>query len=212
MERHAVPAARALLGREPGLAELGSRGLPIVPTALLPSGEPVDLEALADGRGWAEIVVKPAVSAGSVRTERFPRDRLGDASEFLASWHGELDAIVQPYLRSVEGGVHGRPERAIVWIDGAVTHVIEKSRRFAGDDESVTGRGEATAEEMAFARRAIDACGFDPLYARVDVMDLPGGEMVLGELELIEPSLYFDLGPGSASAFADAVERRLTGR
>jgi hypothetical protein len=64
------------------------------------------------------------------------------------------------------------------------------------------------AREIAFAVRTIEASGFDPLYARIDVMDGPGGEMLLSELELIEPSLFFPHGPGSVSRFADAAERR----
>jgi glutathione synthase/RimK-type ligase-like ATP-grasp enzyme len=190
------------------LLELASRGVPIVPTVLLGAGGGESIAATAAARGWEDLVVKPAVSAGSARTRRFTGGGLADADAFAAPWRAETDAIVQPYLRSVEGGGAGRPERAIVWIDGLVTHVVEKSRRFADDDESVRARGAATGEEIAFAVRTIEASGFDPLYARIDVMDGPGGEMLLSELELIEPSLFFPHGPGSVSRFADAAERR----
>ena len=191
------------------LLELEARGVPIVPTLVVGADAPTTPATAARERGWHDVVVKPAISAGSARTQRFTPDSLGDADAFVASWNGASEAIVQPYLPSVEGTTGGRPERAIVWIDGLVTHVVEKSRRFAGDEEAVRARGDATPEEVAFAVRTIEACPFDPLYARIDVMDGPGGETLLSELELIEPSLYFDLGPGSAATLAQAAARRV---
>ena len=191
------------------LLELESQGIPIVPTAIIRSGDPVDVATLAHARGWGDIVVKPAVSAGSARTRRFIAGQHGEADAFVRAWDDGVDAIIQPYLRSVEDGTAGRPERAIVWINGAVTHVVEKSRRFAGDDESVRARPTVLEEERAFAERVITACGHEVLYARVDVMDDDNGDTRLSELELIEPSLFFGLGPGSALRYVETVEERL---
>jgi len=52
--------------------------------------------------------------------------------------------LLQPYVPSVEG--YG--ERALVWIDGELTHAVRKQPRLAGGDESVrvvilTGSGRA---------------------------------------------------------------------
>ena len=47
-----------------------------------------------------------------------------------------------------------------------------------------------------------------PLYARVDGI-ARGGAFLLMELELIEPNLFFEYGPGSADRFASALARRL---
>lgn len=191
------------------LLELETRGVPIVPTELIRAGTAFDLRAIVEARGWDGIVVKPAVSAGSARTRRFACDEIDEAAAFVRSWHHGVDAMVQPYLQSVEGGAHGRAERSMVWIDGSLSHVVEKSRRFADDEESVRGLPPPTADQIAFATRAVEACGFDVLYARVDVMDGNDGAVLLGELELIEPSLFFGLGEGSVGRYVDAVERRV---
>ncbi len=196
------------------LLELRDAGVPIVPTALCPTADagPETIARIAHEHAWRDIVVKPAISAGSRRTRRFTGDAIDtEADAFVASWSDGVEAMVQPYLASVEGGAAGHPERAIVWIDGLVTHVVEKSRRFAGDHERVACHGEPTPEDVAFAVRVIDAYGFDPLYARIDVMDAGDGRTVLSELELIEPSLFFPLRPGSAEIFADACVRRAHG-
>jgi hypothetical protein len=46
-----------------------------------------------------------------------------------------------------------------------------------------------------------------PLYARVDLIRDAGGAPRLLELELAEPSLYFNHSPGSAQRFAEAIAR-----
>jgi O-ureido-D-serine cyclo-ligase len=49
-----------------------------------------------------------------------------------------------------------------------------------------------------------------PLYARVDLIRDEGGEPVVLELEMIEPSLFFPFAGGSAQRFAAAIVRRVT--
>src|SRR5579871_5151045 len=56
------------------LLDLEARGIPVVPTVLVRRGEATPLEGIMRGRGWDEVVVKPAVSAGSRRTIRVRRD------------------------------------------------------------------------------------------------------------------------------------------
>jgi hypothetical protein len=48
----------------------------------------------------------------------------------------------------------------------------------------------------------------DLAYARVDVVRGPDGPQLL-ELELTEPSLFFEHGPGAAVRFAAAIRSRL---
>ena len=54
------------------------------------------------------------------------------------------------------------------------------------------------------AQRALSAVEDDLLYARVDLVERPGG-VVLMELELIEPTLFFGTSDGSSERFARAV-------
>ena len=57
--------------------------------------------------------------------------------------------------------------------------------------------GEASAEEREIAEAALACAPGEPLYARVDLL---GGAVL--ELELTEPSLYFEFGAGSADRLA----------
>jgi hypothetical protein len=45
-----------------------------------------------------------------------------------------------------------------------------------------------------------------PLYARVDLVRNAEDKFVVMEVELIEPSLYFNMDPNSAERFARVVD------
>jgi hypothetical protein len=188
------------------LLGLERRGVPIAPTVLVARGARTTLAELLSERGWSDVVVKPAVSAASFRTLRVgPRD-LAAGEAHLRALAAERDVLVQCYLPSVES--HG--ERALVWIDGELTHAVRKSPRFAGESESVSaGAVPIAPAEAELARRAIDAVDPPPVYARVDVAPGLDGSPVLMELELIEPSLFFPQAPRALARFVAALERKL---
>lgn len=198
------------------LRRLESRGVPIVPTVFVEAGASVDVGAVAAARDWDGVVIKPTVGAGSVLAERFglgraEGDGAGAAQAFLDTHAPARGMMVQRYMPSVEAGETG--ELAIVTIGGEVSHGVRKRPRFATEDERVEA-SLPTAEERAFAGTVLNAAGAELggaalLYARVDVMRGDDGEILLSELELIEPSLYFGLCEGSAAGFVRALERVL---
>jgi glutathione synthase/RimK-type ligase-like ATP-grasp enzyme len=186
------------------LLELARAGVPVTPTCLVPRGSSERLAHIGAARGWNDVVVKPAVSAGSRLTVR-----AGAASEFGEAHLRRLvqreDALVQPYLAAVEG--YG--ERALIVIDGELTHAVRKGRRFAGDPESISGPCAVSDDEAALARAVLAAAPSPILYARVDVAPDQHGRPVVMELELIEPSLFLDLAPAALERFVAAIRRRL---
>jgi hypothetical protein len=172
--------------RKTYLAALEKRGVEIVPTEFVQTGETRQVEDILRARGWEEIVIKPVVSAGSFRTERFTRASLPAAQDFLRALVTDRDAMVQRWMPSVE--TYG--ERSLVWIDGAITHAIRKTPRFSRGSEQVSGEVEIAADERAFAERALAPFAAELLYARVDMVRDAEGTLRIMELELIEPSLF----------------------
>jgi len=188
------------------LVELEQAGLPVAPTMLVPRGASVVLAGILEERGWDEVVIKPAVSAASFRTRRISRLDAEEGQRHLQALLVDGDVLVQRYLPSVEG--YG--ERALVWIDGELTHAIRKSPRFEGQDESVSGEAmPISPAEAALARRVVAAVRGKLLYARIDVAPGPDGDPVLMELELVEPSLFFPQGPSALERFVSGIVRRL---
>jgi len=176
--------------------------VPVVPSVFVDRGAAVPtMGALFEALGSEEVVVKPAVSAGSFRTRRFGVGEAVAAASFLAELSASRDAMVQPVMRSVDTV----GEQALVWIAGEVTHAVRKHPRFAGEDESVTLVPEVSPELRRLAAEAIGDRASELLYARVDVMIDAGGAWCVSELELIEPSLFFAQVPSALTRFVDAI-------
>jgi len=187
------------------LLELSARAVPVLPTELVLAGAACSLGELVAQRGFRDLVVKPAVSAGSRGARRFAASELEAAQAHLAAITATEDALVQPYAAEVER----RGERSLVWIDGEITHALRKAPRFDGQGEDITAAPDISRQERELAQLAVEAVGAPLFYARVDTVTGPAGPMLM-ELELIEPSLYFDASPVALDRFASGVVARLS--
>lgn len=187
------------------LLDLAKRGVDIVPTEFVLRGESRDVAKVFATRGWDEVVIKPVVSAGSFRTERFSLGAVHAAQAFLDGLVEDRDAMVQRWMPSVE--TYG--ERSLVWIDGEITHAVRKTPRFAGGVEQVSGEIAVADDERAFAERALAPFASELLYARVDMVRDTEGVLRIMELELIEPSLFFRQSSVALARFVAAINRRL---
>ncbi|MCH7978980.1 MAG: hypothetical protein IH935_08395 [Acidobacteria bacterium] len=186
------------------LQELKEAGVPIIPTAWFQRGEAVDLLATMRARHWDEVVVKPAVSASSFRTRRFRIEQVGEGRPFLEGLLRERDAMVQPYMPTME-----QPgERALVWIDGELTHAVRKGPRFAGGVERVSDALAVSDEEKELVERSLSCVDGELLYARVDVVPDGDGKLLVSEVELMEPSLFLLQCPAALQRFVNAIGRR----
>jgi glutathione synthase/RimK-type ligase-like ATP-grasp enzyme len=183
-----------------GLAE---SGLEVVPTAWVTGSQP--LREVAGDRGWTDVVVKPAVSAGARNTLHCaPEDEAGEA--LLRKIVADGVAMVQPYLPSVEG--YG--ERSLLFVEGTFTHAVRRNPALSLEGESRYDARlvEATDAELALARRVLDAVGEPLLYARVDLVHEADGTPLLIELEVTEPQLFLRFSEECARALADAAVAR----
>ncbi len=188
------------------LRELESGGVPIVPTAFFDKGETADVIGVCSERGWSRIVIKPSVGAGSYGTRAFDLNE-GEghrAQRYFDEMIEQRDMMVQVFMESV----NTVGETALIVIDGELTHAIEKRPRFDDQDESVLLREVVTDEMREIADRVMGVAGKEALYGRVDVMPDAEGALVLSELELLEPSLFFPYFPSAMDVFVRGLERR----
>ncbi len=192
------------------LLDLARAGVPVPPTRLLEQGTRVDLAGLMDAKGWDEVVVKPVVSGAARDTRRIGRGEAG-ASQVLLDASLEREAmLVQPFVPGVT--VHG--EVSVIVIDGEPTHAVRKvpkpgDFRVQDDHGGSVHAHQSSTDELAFARHAVQHCGHEVSYARVDMARDAAGALQLMELELVEPELFFRHGPHAAPALARAVVRTL---
>ena len=197
------------------LNDLVRADVPTVLTKFIEPGEsaPSRIAELLREPDVHEIVVKPAIGAGSRDAQRFGPDEKGDAAEHAQRMLSDKRSVMlQPYLSRVDE--YG--ETALIYFEGKFSHAIRKGpllKRKEGPTtelfakESITAR-VPDAAELRVGARAMQAMPFEtPLYARVDLIRDEKAEPVVLELEMIEPSLFFPFAGGSAERFAMAVVR-----
>jgi hypothetical protein len=138
------------------LRDLETRDVPLIPTAWLERGQPVDLEALLADRGWQRGFIKPAVGSTARETLRFDADAdgLAAASGHLARLLRRESVLLQPYLASVEC----EGELSVIFIDGEITHAVRKTPvagdyRVQDDFGASDAPARLTPQEQAMANR-----------------------------------------------------------
>ena len=113
----------------------------------------------------------------------------------------------QEFLPEIEDG-----ELSLVYFDGVFSHAVRKrppkgefrvNSRF-GATRSAETPSHAVAEPGAKALRALPEL---PLYARVDGV-IRDGELIVIEVEVLEPALFMEFDPAAAERFADGTMRR----
>lgn len=187
------------------LAQLRASGIAIVPTVFFDQGASVSVASVCEHHGWSRIVIKPTVSAGSFGTRAFTLDSLGEAQTFFDEMVAHREMMIQRYIPSVDTV----GETAIVVIDGLITHAVEKRPRFHDQDEQVFLREPISDEMREIAGRVMGVAGKAYLYARVDVIPDDDGSLMLSELEMLEPSLFFPHFPEAVGVFVRGLEKRL---
>ncbi|WP_330175997.1 hypothetical protein OG875_22340 [Streptomyces sp. NBC_01498] len=152
------------------LVELSAAGLPVIPTV----DRAEDLGRLPDAD---EYVIKPKDGADSIGMRLVPRDRLGEVAG------GLRDMLVQPRIPFLY-------EVSFYFVDHDfqyALHAPDPDRRW----ELVPY--EARAVDLDFARKFIDWNTLDHGIQRVDACRAPDGELLLVELEDLNPFLSLGL-------------------
>ena len=195
------------------LADLGAKGVPVVPTRFVDVGQEPDFPE-------GEFVVKPAVGAGSLDAGCYLPHQVEEARQHVRALHARgRDVMVQPYLPAVDQ----EGETALVYLEGRFSHAMTKAAMLRVEELDRTALfrreqmsvAEPPPDLVDFGSRVLAAAGWpDLLYARVDVARGPAGWAVM-ELELVEPSLFLWLAPQAADTLARALAtraRRLSSR
>lgn len=188
------------------LEGLAAAGAPTIPTIFAQRLEPLLLARAFEGFNAAEIVAKPQVGAGGVRTIRLQRASWGEGDLAL----GPLGPVMlQPYLPAIET----MGETSLFYFGGALSHVVRKlppqGGWLANAMDARFEPSEATSAERAVADAVLAAAPPGLLYARVDLVQGGGGPLLI-ELEAIEPYLFLRYAPQGAANLARATKTALS--
>jgi len=154
----------------------------------------------------AEVVLKPQVGAGSVRTVRLKRNTWSEA-DLIDGPMGP--AMIQPYLRAIET----EGERSLFWFGGEYSHAVRKVPAEGNWLANISGARFVAETPPSAAVAAAEAARMrapqNLLYVRIDLVLGDDGAWRVIEIEAIEPYLFLDFAPEGADVFVGAIARVL---
>jgi glutathione synthase/RimK-type ligase-like ATP-grasp enzyme len=191
--------------RKTYLREMEAMGVPIIPTRWPEAPTAADITTAMDAFASDDVILKRQVGGGAREQVRYTRANLPAAGAVM-----DRPGMIQPFIPAIatEG------EFSFLFVDGAFSHALLK-RPKSGDYRIQAAYGgvsqaiDPTPEDRSAAQRVLDVLISPPLYARVDMVRGAGGYLLLMELEVLEPYLFPEEGPGIGAMLGAALARRL---
>lgn len=191
------------------LRDLQNDGIQIVPTLWEEAFTRDSLIPYFEGLHSNQIIIKPTISANADDTFWIKRSEQKQYLEQLKSTFEERAYLVQPFMRNiVEEG-----EFSLFFFGNTYSHTILKTPEPADFRVQEEHGGTLQAVEnpeptlLESGRELLQTLDEIPLYSRIDYVRTEQDTFALMELELIEPSLYFNMDPKSPERFATVFDQ-----
>jgi len=185
------------------LRDLEEKGVKIVSSIWREKFYDTELEHYFDLLNTDEIIIKPTVSASAFNTFRINRSNLDTHISILDTIFNNTPFIVQPFINNIikEG------EYSLFYFGGEYSHAILKTPKqndFRVQEEhgGILKLVQPEDEMKTAAEKILKEIKTNLLYARIDFVRTDENDFALMELELIEPSLYFNMDPNSPQRFS----------
>jgi len=191
------------------LRELREKGINLVPTVWMDKNSSVPLQEILNQNGWGKAVIKPCIAADAYGTCLTSENASRDEEMLRAMLEKHGDIIVQKFIPEIQKF----GEWSFIFFDGQFSHAVIKKphegdfrvqEKFGG-----TSKGQRPPRELvAQASKALQVLPDAGLYARVDAIQVDR-TLLLVELEMLEPTLFFDRHPKAVTRFADCILTRV---
>jgi len=192
------------------LRDIQAKGIPIVPTHWRPKWGEQNITSFFKLFDAEEIIIKPVISAGADCTFRLQKYPPKATLKEIRSIFAEQPFMVQPMMQNIiEEG-----EFSLFYFSGTYSHTVLKTPK-QGDfrvQEEHGGQLRLIKPEKKLknlGKQTMQMLHETPLYARIDFVRTSDNHFALMELELIEPSLYFNMDPESPERFVKALEQHI---
>jgi len=151
-----------------------------------------------------KLIIKPCISANADFTYILEEDSAFDILNNLKQSFDNKEFLIQPFINNIkfEG------EYSLIFFGNTLSHILLKTPKkgdfrvqeeYGGVLKSILNPEQ---DLINFGNRVIKNLPRPCLYSRVDVVR-DKKEFFLMEVELIEPSLYFNMNPKSVSNFIE---------
>lgn len=191
------------------LRDLEEQNITILPTQWFHRFDEQALLDCFDTFATDTLIIKPVLSANADDTFKLALDNVDEHLKTLRACFLNRECMVQPFIKDVQS----EGEYSLFYFGGKFSHGILKvpkkgdfrvQEEHGGELFSITPHHEGFEQMCKVSEKALSAMPTQALYARVDLVRFNNDWAVM-ELELIEPSLYFNLDPQSPSRFVEAM-------
>jgi len=182
-----------------------------VPTQEVHIIEKGDLFKLFERLNSEQIIIKPFISATAHDTFLLNKNNWEESLDEIIRVNQKKRMMVQPFLENIQK----EGEYSLHFFDGEFSHAILKTPKegdFRSQEEYSSNIQTVNPDQtmLNFAHEVLAHLDDKLLYARVDFVRTETDDFNLMELELIEPSLYFAYGDGSAEKLVKALIKRIS--
>ena len=190
------------------LLELEKENISIIPTRLYDSFDFDIVNQLFSFFNENKLIIKPCVSANADDTFILEQNKMGSLKPVLENTFSQKDFLVQPFIKNIR--IEG--EYSLIYFGNRLSHVLLKTPK-NGDfrvQEEHGGILKAInipeSSLIDFGNKVMGTIPYQCLYSRVDVVR-GSDNYLLMEVELIEPSLYFNMDPKAPQMFAEVFNK-----
>ncbi|MFZ9027855.1 MAG: ATP-grasp domain-containing protein [Crocinitomicaceae bacterium] len=190
------------------LGDLDKKGIPIPPTVFIEKGDARTLAEICSSVNWEKFILKPVVSGAARHTYMMETVEIQKHEEVFRELINEEAMMLQEF----QNKIFDKGEVSLMIFGGKYSHaVLKKAKqgdfRVQDDFGGTLHDYEPKKDVIKIAEACMSACPEQPLYARVDIMWDNSGNPVVGELEMIEPELWFRRDNQAADRLADAIAK-----
>lgn len=189
------------------LLRFRSLGIAIQPFEYCDEGSQCSLNDMLKRNAWTKAVIKPSISCGAHHTFIVEPNNSNEHQDIFVDLLRDQSMIVQKF--SPEIITNG--ELSLIYFNKEFSHAVCKKvkqgefrvqARYGGQHQSFIPEQRLMHE----ADRILALIPEALLYARIDGFLDEKGQFQLMELELLEPSLFFDSNPLATEKFNQAMQ------
>ena len=190
------------------LIELERKNISIIPTKFYDSFDFDIVSQLFSFFNENKLIIKPCVSANADDTFILEQNKMENLKSVLKNTFSQKNFLVQPFIKNIKS----EGEYSLIYFGNRLSHVLLKTPKngdFRVQEEhggSLKKINKPESSLIDFGNKVMQTIPYQCLYSRVDVVR-DGNNYLLMEVELIEPSLYFNMDPKSPQMFAKVFNK-----
>ena len=185
------------------LNDLEEKKIEIVPSMFYMNFNSKEIYELFSSFNSKKLIIKPCISANADFTYILDQNSFNDIIDTLKVFFKKREFIIQPFIENIkfEG------EYSLIFFGNKLSHALLKTPKnsdFRVQEEHggiLKSIINPEIDLIKFGERVIENLPEPCLYSRVDIVK-HNNKFLLMEVELIEPSLYFNMDSKSSSRFA----------